>query len=183
MHVALKAEEPRRVHAVLRVDPPRVALHRSSPRKRSSPVAAHVAPCVPTHRVSASGKACCAAPDSATAAGIRLDPWLAVPVVDTREGWFPVECSNGWAAGSAVAGSSGAESYDLGFLPRGVALTVEGEHFEDGVLYCSERLTVELEGGPFDTPFAPVSMGVALVSGVGLVLCGRPKTRVKGLGR
>ncbi len=88
-----------------------------------------------------------------------------------------------WGPTGTTTSSSGTESYDLGFLPRGVPLTVEGEHYENGQLYCSGNLTVELEGGPFDTPFAPISIGVTLFAGVGLALSGRPKLRVKASGR
>jgi hypothetical protein len=51
---------------------------------------------VPTHRVPSTGMACYVAPDPATASGIRLDPWLAVQVIDSRSGWSQVRCSNGW---------------------------------------------------------------------------------------
>jgi hypothetical protein len=88
-----------------------------------------------------------------------------------------------WGPTGSTTSSSGAESYDLGFLPRGVEFTVEGAHYENGQLHCSGKLTVALEGGAFDTPFAPISIGVTLFSGLGLVLCGRPKVRVKVPGR
>src|SRR5437899_457008 len=53
---------------------------------------------VPTHRVSAGGVACWAAPDPATPAlGVRLDPDLEVRSVERRGDWMHVECSNGWS--------------------------------------------------------------------------------------
>jgi hypothetical protein len=53
---------------------------------------------VPTHRVSAGGAACWAAPDPATPAlGVRLDPALEVRSVERRGDWMHVECANGWS--------------------------------------------------------------------------------------
>ncbi len=59
-------------------------------------VPASQAPWTPTHRVPSTGMACYAAPDPATASGVRLDPWLDVQVIESRQGWSQVRCSNGW---------------------------------------------------------------------------------------
>ena len=55
-------------------------------------------PFVPTHTVPASGTRAWETPDGSGPAAARLDPGLEVQVVERKDDWAKILCSNGWAA-------------------------------------------------------------------------------------
>lgn len=82
-----------------------------------------------------------------------------------------------WSGDSEQTSNSGVEEYDLPWLvPSGVEVTVRGEHADDNGT-CAATVTVEIEGGPFDTPIAPISIGGTVVTGAGFLALLRPLFR------
>lgn len=101
------------------------------------------------------------------------------------EGWIAVDLPapfgtvtiDTWSGDSATTSNSGVEDYDLPWLvPSGVDVTIRGQHQDENGT-CTGTVTVEIEGGPFDTPIAPISLGVTVVSGAGLLAMLRPLFR------
>lgn len=73
-------------------------------------------------------------------------------------------------------GESGDVSWDLpSVLPRGVEITVEGSHSESGTVVCDGSVTIEFEGGPFDSPLTPVSLVGTALAGAGVFVAGLAK--------
>jgi hypothetical protein len=90
---------------------------------------------------------------------------------------FPDITIDSWSGDSETTSNEGIEEYDLpGVLPAGVTFTVNGEHVDDNGT-CTGFVNVELEGGPFDSPVAPVSLVLTGLSGVGLAAAARPLFR------
>src|SRR3954449_12750267 len=82
---------------------------------------------------------------------------------------------DGWDGSTDKTGNQGDKSYDLpSLIPRGVEFEVKGQHSEDGEVVCTGTVTVKVEGSAFDSPLTPVALAGTAISGVGLVLAGRP---------
>lgn len=95
---------------------------------------------------------------------IRTPPGL--PDVTVTDQW---EWSNDASDGLS---DSGSVSWELpSVLPRGVPITVEGFHQDQGVR-CEGSITVELEGGAFDSPLTFVSLGGTALAAIGLGFAG-----------
>jgi hypothetical protein len=87
-----------------------------------------------------------------------------------------------WGGSTDKTGNEGDKSYNLPkAIPRGVEFEVTGEHSEDGTVVCSGTVKVKVEGGPFDSPLAPVGIGGTVVSGVGLAVAGLSKVAARGV--
>lgn len=100
-------------------------------------------------------------------------------VIVTPPGIPDISVSDDWtwddpeATGTDAGGSV---SWDLpSFLPRGVPIRVEGYHQESGTTVCEGWIEIELEGGLWDSPLAPVSLGGAALAAVGLGFAARAK--------
>jgi hypothetical protein len=79
-----------------------------------------------------------------------------------------------WKGDSQTTSNSGAEEYDLPSLaPSGVTFKVVGSHSDENGS-CSGYVNVEIDGGPFDSPLAPVSLVGTAASGAGLLAMLRP---------
>lgn len=75
---------------------------------------------------------------------------------------------------------SGEVSWDLpSVLPRGVQITVEGFHAENGTVVCEGSVTIEFEGGPFDSPLTPISLVGTALAGAGVFVASLAKGGVK----
>lgn len=74
-----------------------------------------------------------------------------------------------WSDDSAdLVEESGTVDWDLpSWLPRGTELTVSGVHNDAGFV-CQGSVTVELEGGFFDSPLGTVAVVGTVLSGLGL---------------
>ncbi|MEX2625799.1 MAG: hypothetical protein WD225_02885 [Ilumatobacteraceae bacterium] len=95
---------------------------------------------------------------------IRTPP--GIPAVTVTEAW---EWSND---SSDALSDSGSVSWELpSALPRGVPITVEGFHQDQGVR-CEGSITVELEGGAFDSPLTFAALGGTVLAAVGLGFAG-----------
>lgn len=82
-----------------------------------------------------------------------------------------------WKGNSQTTSNSGAHEYDLpSLVPAGVEFTVAGEHIDQNGT-CTGSVTVELEGGAFDSPLTAVSLLGTAASGVGLAALLRPLFR------
>lgn len=69
-------------------------------------------------------------------------------------------------------------------LPRGVEMTVEGEHVDGGGIRCSGSIKIEFEGGFFDSPIGWVAVGGTVVSGTGVALSAVSKsTKTPGVAK
>jgi hypothetical protein len=80
-----------------------------------------------------------------------------------------------WDGSTTETGNQGVKTYDLpSLIPRGVEFEVKGQHSEDGTVVCTGTVTVKVEGSAFDSPLTPVALAGTAISGVGLVLAGRP---------
>ena len=77
-----------------------------------------------------------------------------------------------WSGDSQSTSNSGTHEYDFpSLVPAGVEFTVSGEHFDENG-GCSGSITIKIDGGPFDSPIAPISLGGTAVFALltGLVL-------------
>lgn len=74
-----------------------------------------------------------------------------------------------WSGDSPATSNEGVEEYDLGSLvPAGVVFRVEGTHTDaNGV--CSGYVKIEVDGGPFDSPVAPIGLALTGLAGAGFV--------------
>lgn len=64
-----------------------------------------------------------------------------------------------WSGDSDATGNSGAHEYDFpSLVPAGVEFEVYGEHTDENG-GCSGTITFEIDGGPFDSPVTPISLG------------------------
>jgi hypothetical protein len=79
-----------------------------------------------------------------------------------------------WDGDSDTTSNAGAKDYDLGsFVPAGVEFRVVGSHTDESGS-CSGYVNIEITGGPFDSPVAPISLAGTVVVGAGLVFTVRP---------
>lgn len=77
-----------------------------------------------------------------------------------------------WSGDSETTSNNGAHEYDLpSLVPAGVEFKVKGDHTDERGS-CSGTITFEIDGGPFDSPLAPASLGgtavFAALTGVAL---------------
>jgi hypothetical protein len=82
-----------------------------------------------------------------------------------------------WKGDSQTTSNSGAHEYDLpSLVPAGVEFTVAGEHIDQNGT-CSGSVTVEVDGGAFDSPLTAVSLVGTAATGAGLAALLRPLFR------
>ena len=82
-----------------------------------------------------------------------------------------------WSGNSDNPGTSGVRDYDLpSWVPAGVEFQVVGFHDDDNGS-CDGYVNLEIKGGPFDSPAAPISLAATVVSGAGLAGTIRPLFR------
>jgi hypothetical protein len=82
-----------------------------------------------------------------------------------------------WDGDSDSTENAGAKDYDLGsFVPAGVEFRVEGSHTDENGS-CSGYVNLEIEGGPFDSALAPISLVGTVVTGAGVAALLRPLFR------
>jgi hypothetical protein len=87
-----------------------------------------------------------------------------------------------WGGSTDKTGNEGDKTYNLPkTIPRGVEFEVSGQHSEDGQVVCSGTVKVKVQGGPFDSPLAPVALGGTVISGIGLVMAGLSKVATRGV--
>ncbi|MEQ1873370.1 MAG: hypothetical protein ABL953_06550 [Ilumatobacteraceae bacterium] len=77
-----------------------------------------------------------------------------------------------WGGDSESTGNSGAHEYDFpSLVPAGVEFEVYGQHSDENG-GCSGTITFEIDGGPFDSPITPISLGgtavFAILTGLAL---------------
>lgn len=78
--------------------------------------------------------------------------------VDLPPPFGEVEIDN-WAGDSQTTSNSGTHEYDFpSLVPAGVEFKVSGVHNDENG-GCSGSITFEIDGGPFDSPIAPISLG------------------------
>ncbi len=82
-----------------------------------------------------------------------------------------------WSGDTDTTSKGGVDDYDLPWaVPAGVEFTVRAEHTDDNGT-CRASATMKIEGGPFDTPIAPISLGATALTGAGFVALLRPLFR------
>ena len=82
-----------------------------------------------------------------------------------------------WSGTSDNPGTSGTRDYDLpSWVPAGVEFQVVGLHDDDNGS-CDGYVNLEIKGGPFDSPAAPISLAATVVAGAGLAGTIRPLFR------
>jgi hypothetical protein len=82
-----------------------------------------------------------------------------------------------WSGTSASTSNSGARDYDFGsFVPAGVEFRVVGSHSDQNGV-CDGYVNLQIKGGPFDSPVAPISLAATVVTGAGLFGTIRPLFR------
>ena len=91
--------------------------------------------------------------------------------VDLPPPFGEVEIDN-WSGDSETTSNAGSHEYDFpSLVPAGVEFEVSGEHIDENG-GCSGSITLELDGGPFDSPIAPISLGgtaiFAILTGLAL---------------
>jgi hypothetical protein len=86
-----------------------------------------------------------------------------------------------WSDDDATSVSeSGEEDYDLpSLVPRGVEFEVTGAHAENGVVVCSGKVVVKVEGSAFDSPLVYPSLGLTAAGAAGLAVAMRPARRAR----
>lgn len=85
-----------------------------------------------------------------------------------------------WDGDSDTLGNEGLEEYKLpSLVPAGVEFKVFGEHRDEGNGVCTGYVLMKIEGGPFDSPLTPISLGGTVVTGVGTAAVLRPLFRRK----
>jgi hypothetical protein len=79
-----------------------------------------------------------------------------------------------WKGNSQSTGNAGSKKYNLPKLvPAGVEFKVEGSHTDENG-FCTGYVNLKIDGGPFDSPLAPVSLVATVASGAGLFGVIRP---------
>jgi hypothetical protein len=82
-----------------------------------------------------------------------------------------------WSGDSDTLSSAGDEDYDLPWLvPAGVEFQVSGSHTDENGT-CSGFVNLEIDGGPFDSLAAPISLVGTVATGAGLLATIRPLFR------
>lgn len=78
-----------------------------------------------------------------------------------------------WNTTGTDTGNSGFYDYDVPGLLAGFDVTFSGEHFEPEGLWCSGKVTIQVEGS---NPLALPAVGLTIISVVGVALSIRPKS-------
>ena len=79
-----------------------------------------------------------------------------------------------WKGNSQSTGNAGSKKYNFPKLvPAGVEFKVEGSHTDENG-FCTGYVNLKIDGGPFDSPLAPVSLVATVASGAGLFGVIRP---------
>lgn len=83
-----------------------------------------------------------------------------------------------WDGESDNTENAGAKDYELSssFVPAGVEFKVVGSHVDENGS-CSGYVNLEIDGGPFDSALAPISLVATVATGAGLVATLRPLFR------
>ena len=82
-----------------------------------------------------------------------------------------------WSGDSQSTANSGSEEYDLpSVVPAGVEIVVAGEHTDQNGT-CSGSVAVQIDGGPFSSPVAAISLAGTAITGVGMAAMLRPLFR------
>ena len=82
-----------------------------------------------------------------------------------------------WKGNSKNPGTSGAKKYNLpSWVPAGAEFKVTGSHTDENGT-CSGYVKLEIDGGPFDSPAAPISLVATVATGAGLFGTIRPLFR------
>lgn len=82
-----------------------------------------------------------------------------------------------WEGDSESTSNFGAEEYDLPSLaPAGVEFRVVGSHTDENGS-CSGYVNLQIEGGPFDSALAPISLAGTVLTGAGAAAALRPLFR------
>ena len=82
-----------------------------------------------------------------------------------------------WSGTGDRVANNGVEEYNLpSLVPAGVTFTVSGNHVEASAS-CSGTVKVKIEGGVFDSPVAPISLGLTAATGLGFLAAIRPMFR------
>lgn len=82
-----------------------------------------------------------------------------------------------WSGDSQTTSNSGVHEYDLpSLVPAGVDIVVSGEHTDQNGT-CSGSVTVQIDGGPFSSPLAAVSLAGTAITGLGMAAMLRPMFR------
>ena len=80
-----------------------------------------------------------------------------------------------WSGTATQGEATGLYTYELTkAFPRGTPFTVTGTHSEPGVT-CVGEVSLQVDGGPFDTWLIWVALGGLLVSGILLLVAGRSR--------
>lgn len=76
-----------------------------------------------------------------------------------------------WDDDSSETSDSDTVTWDFpSSLPRGVEMTVVGEHVDGNGITCKGSIRIEFEGGFFDSPAGWVAVGGTVVSGTGVAI-------------
>ncbi|HEY7628682.1 MAG TPA: hypothetical protein VH761_16545 [Ilumatobacteraceae bacterium] len=82
-----------------------------------------------------------------------------------------------WSGDTDSTSNAGVRDYDIpSFVPAGVEFKVVGHHNDENGT-CTGYVRLEIEGGPFDSPAAPISLVATAAAGAGLVGTLRPLFR------
>ena len=74
-----------------------------------------------------------------------------------------------WGGDSQTTSNSGTRNYELpSLVPAGVEFEAVGTHTDENGT-CSGYVRLEIDGGPFDSPVAPVSLALTAASGAGFL--------------
>lgn len=82
-----------------------------------------------------------------------------------------------WSGDSDSTSNAGVRDYDIpSFVPAGAEFKVLGHHNDENGT-CSGYVRLEIKGGPFDSPAAPISLVATAATGAGLLGTLRPLFR------
>lgn len=82
-----------------------------------------------------------------------------------------------WDGDSDSTSNSGVKDYDLSsWVPADVEFKAIGSHTDENGT-CTGFVNLKIEGGPFDSPLAPISLVGTVVTGAGLAATVRPLFR------
>jgi hypothetical protein len=82
-----------------------------------------------------------------------------------------------WEGESQATANAGVKEYDFpSMVPAGVEFKVLGSHTDENGS-CTGYVNLEIDGGPFDSPLAPISLAGTALTGAGIVATVRPMFR------
>jgi hypothetical protein len=82
-----------------------------------------------------------------------------------------------WDGESDNASNAGVKDYDLtSWVPADVEFKVVGSHSDENGS-CTGYVNLKVDGGPFDSPVAPISLAGTVLTGAGLAATLRPLFR------